>query len=120
MRSAQCTPKVAHFAPFNIQEAGTGYPDREAYPCFYEQVAYGLSVTGLAVAAPTAPVPSMTTGGAEESPGDQLACRGCVKPSITTEFRMIGSSTESTRIVGGPPVDGSGRLNHIKPCSVSR
>jgi len=33
----------------NCQKAGTGYPDREAYPCFYEQVAYGLATKGFAL-----------------------------------------------------------------------
>lgn len=40
----------------NCQKATTGFPDREAFPCFYEQVAYGLAVNGLAVEAPTFPV----------------------------------------------------------------
>merc|ERR1712194_837578 len=33
-----------------------GYPDREAYPCFYEQVAYGLAINGFAYDMPTLPV----------------------------------------------------------------
>eukprot|EP00927_Polykrikos_kofoidii_P014074 TRINITY_DN16137_c0_g2_i1.p1 TRINITY_DN16137_c0_g2~~TRINITY_DN16137_c0_g2_i1.p1 ORF type:complete len:359 (-),score=51.05 TRINITY_DN16137_c0_g2_i1:98-1174(-) len=37
----------------NCKNASTRAPDREAYPCFYEQVAYGLSIKGLAVDAPT-------------------------------------------------------------------
>jgi len=40
----------------NCKEAGTGYPDREAYPCFYEQVAYGLATKGFALDVPTLPV----------------------------------------------------------------
>merc|ERR1712070_256393 len=40
----------------NCKNAGTGFPDREAYPCFYEQVAYGLATKGLAVKVPTLPV----------------------------------------------------------------
>jgi len=40
----------------NCKQAGTGYPDREAYPCFFEQVAYGLATSGFAVEAPTLPV----------------------------------------------------------------
>jgi len=31
----------------NCAMAGTGYPDREAYPCFYEQVTYGLAIEGF-------------------------------------------------------------------------
>ena len=40
----------------NCKHAGTGYPDREAYPCFYEVVAYGLATKGFAIEAPTRPV----------------------------------------------------------------
>lgn len=40
----------------NCKDAGTGYPDREAYPCFYEQVAYGLAINGFAYDVPTLPV----------------------------------------------------------------
>ena len=31
----------------NCKDAGTGFPDREAYPCFYEKVAYGLATKGF-------------------------------------------------------------------------
>jgi hypothetical protein len=31
----------------NCLNASTSYPNREAFPCFYEQVAYGLAVNGL-------------------------------------------------------------------------
>lgn len=40
----------------NCANAGTDYPNREAFPCFYDQVAYGLAVNGLNVSAPTLPV----------------------------------------------------------------
>ena len=40
----------------NCKDAGTGYPDREAYPCFFETVAYGLSAKGFDVEVPTLPV----------------------------------------------------------------
>ena len=40
----------------NCKEASTTYPDREAFPCFYEKVAYGLAIKGIDVAAPTLPV----------------------------------------------------------------
>lgn len=41
----------------NCKDAGTGFPDREAYPCFYEKVAYGLAVNGFDIeGAPTLPV----------------------------------------------------------------
>ena len=40
----------------NCRDAGTSFPDREAFPCFYESVAYGLAVQGLALAAPTQPL----------------------------------------------------------------
>jgi len=42
--------------PILHAQAGTGYPDREAYPCFYQKVAYGLAIKGLAIEAPTLPV----------------------------------------------------------------
>eukprot|EP00928_Gymnodinium_smaydae_P062354 TRINITY_DN46239_c0_g1_i1.p1 TRINITY_DN46239_c0_g1~~TRINITY_DN46239_c0_g1_i1.p1 ORF type:complete len:380 (+),score=36.01 TRINITY_DN46239_c0_g1_i1:52-1140(+) len=31
----------------NCQNASTSAPNREAYPCFYEQVAYGMAATGF-------------------------------------------------------------------------
>lgn len=40
----------------NCANASTSYPDREAYPCFFDQVAYGLAINGLATDAPTLPV----------------------------------------------------------------
>jgi len=40
----------------NCKEASTAYPDREAYPCFYEQVAYGLATKGFAMDVSTLPL----------------------------------------------------------------
>ena len=35
----------------NCQNASTNYPNREAFPCFYNQVTYGLAVSGFDVQA---------------------------------------------------------------------
>jgi hypothetical protein len=40
----------------NCDNASTIYPNREAFPCFYNQVTYGLAVFGFDVQAPTLPV----------------------------------------------------------------
>lgn len=40
----------------NCQNASTAYPNREAYPCFYDKVTYGLAVNGFDVKVPTLPV----------------------------------------------------------------
>ena len=40
----------------NCANASTSYPNKEAFPCFYDQVTYGLAVYGLVLEAPTLPV----------------------------------------------------------------
>ena len=40
----------------NCKNASAGFPDHEAYPCFYDQVTYGLAVIGLNTSTPTLPV----------------------------------------------------------------
>jgi hypothetical protein len=40
----------------NCQNASTNYPNREAYPCFYNEVTYGLAVNGLDMKTPTLPL----------------------------------------------------------------
>jgi hypothetical protein len=40
----------------NCANASTSYPNREAFPCFYDQVTYGLAVSGFDTQAPTLPV----------------------------------------------------------------
>jgi len=40
----------------NCKNASTDYPNREAYPCFYDQVAYGMAVNGFDIKVPTLPV----------------------------------------------------------------
>jgi len=40
----------------NCKSASTSYPNREAFPCFYDQVTYGLAVSGFDHSTPTLPV----------------------------------------------------------------
>jgi len=40
----------------NCQNASTSYPNREAYPCFYDQVTYGMAANSLDTQVPTLPV----------------------------------------------------------------
>lgn len=40
----------------NCQNASTSYPNREAYPCFYDQVTYGMAANGFDTKVPTLPV----------------------------------------------------------------
>jgi hypothetical protein len=37
----------------NCQNASTSFPNREAFPCFFDQVTYGLAVSGFNIQVPT-------------------------------------------------------------------
>lgn len=83
----------------NCKNAGTGYPDREAYPCFYETVAYGMAVNGFAIDEPTLPVsidvdrqdePNVRLGQKPATLHAKVQVRGLVAGQTYTLYRYKG------------------------------
>ena len=83
----------------NCKDAGTGYPDREAYPCFYEKVAYGLATKGFITDVPTLPVvidvdrreePNVRTGAAPAQLHAKVTVFGLKADAAYVLYRYTG------------------------------
>ncbi len=101
----------------NCKEAGTGFPDREAYPCFYEQVAYGLASKGFAVDAPTLPVHIDVDRQDEPNIRSRFTKAAAMHATVTVRNLEAGKSYVLYRYSQWPPV---GHLSTSKgyPCDL--